>query len=57
LQPRVHEISGDRERALRRLGEALAHVYSPEEVRWEPDLARLRADPRFAKLKAQERRP
>ncbi len=54
---RVHEISGDRERALRRLGEALAQGYSPEEVRREPDLARLRADPRFAKLKAQERRP
>jgi eukaryotic-like serine/threonine-protein kinase len=48
----VHEISGEREEALASLEAALAAGYSITEIRDEPDLARLRGDPRYHRLVA-----
>lgn len=47
----VYEMLGDRAKALELLGKALRAGYSLEEVEHEPDLAKLRADPRFATLR------
>jgi serine/threonine protein kinase/tetratricopeptide (TPR) repeat protein len=47
---RVHELAGDRSRALDALREALRRGYAPSEVNNEPDLTGLRSDPRFLKL-------
>ncbi|MBI2836770.1 MAG: protein kinase [Acidobacteria bacterium] len=47
----VYEMLGDRAKALDLLGKALHAGYSLEEVEHEPDLARLRADPRFATVR------
>ncbi len=46
----VYEMLGDRQKALDLLGKALRAGYSVEEVEREPDLAKLRSDPRFANL-------
>ena len=46
----AEELAGERELALAALGEALAAGLSLSEVRFEPDLTELRADPRFHQL-------
>jgi len=46
----AHEILGQRELALGSLKMAITLGYSPREVRNEPELVSLRADPRFAPL-------
>ena len=47
---RVHELAGDRTRAIDAIREALRRGYAPSEVNNEPDLTGLRSDPRFLKL-------
>jgi serine/threonine-protein kinase len=44
------EIVGERERALEALEQALEHGYSFEEISREPELSRLRDDPRYQDL-------
>jgi len=46
----VFEALGDRERALTELGAALAAGYPRWEIERDPDLAGLRADPRYTQL-------
>jgi serine/threonine-protein kinase len=46
----VYELSGDRDRALRFMEEALRKGHSPEEFSRDPDLLELRKDPRYHKL-------
>ena len=46
----IEELGGERERALAALSEALRSGFSPSEVRYEPDLVDLRADPRYHHL-------
>ncbi len=43
----VYEIIGHREQALKAVEEAVAAGYSVEEVKKEPELRRLQADPRY----------
>jgi tetratricopeptide (TPR) repeat protein len=51
----VHELAGDRERALALLEAALRNGYSREEIRRGADLAELRKDPRYSRLPLNER--
>jgi serine/threonine-protein kinase len=46
----AYEVCGRRERALAALGEALAAGFSAVEVRSDPELLRLREDPRYHRL-------
>ncbi len=46
----AEELGGQRERALSALSEALRSGFSLSDVRLEPDLVKLRADPRFHHL-------
>jgi tetratricopeptide (TPR) repeat protein len=46
----VAELAGQRPRALDLLGRALAGGYQLREIRQEPDLVKLRADPEYHKL-------
>jgi serine/threonine-protein kinase len=45
----VHELGGDRDRALRSLNQAINAGYSTREIANEPELITLRADPRYYK--------
>jgi serine/threonine-protein kinase len=53
----AHEIAGQRERALERLGQALGAGYAEKEVRAEPELIDVRNDVRYHKLVASLRTP
>jgi serine/threonine-protein kinase len=46
----VHLAIGDTERALELIEKAIASGYPREEVRRDPELERLRSDPRFARM-------
>jgi eukaryotic-like serine/threonine-protein kinase len=46
----VHEIVGDRDQALAALTAALGAGYAIKEIREEPELARLRSDPRYHRI-------
>jgi serine/threonine-protein kinase len=48
----VHEILGDRTAALASLETALAAGYAFKEIRDEPELAKLRSDPRYHRIVA-----
>jgi serine/threonine-protein kinase len=48
----IHELVDNREAALRALDAALKAGYSLDEVRTEPELVKLRADPRYHRLVA-----
>jgi tetratricopeptide (TPR) repeat protein len=48
----VHEIVGDRNAALDALGAAMSAGYALNEIRGEPELAKLRGDPRYHRLVA-----
>ncbi len=48
----IHEIGGDREAALSALSAALMAGYAIKEIRDEPELARLRNDPRYHRIVA-----
>jgi hypothetical protein len=45
----VHELGGDRDRALRSLNQAINAGYSTREIANESELITLRADPRYYK--------
>ena len=49
----IYELSGDRDRALSSLEAAIQGGQPLDEVRGEPALARLRADPRYQQLMAK----
>jgi serine/threonine protein kinase/tetratricopeptide (TPR) repeat protein len=49
----VYELTGRREMAFLMLEKAVKAGFSPEVIRKEPELAQLRADPRFAHLQLQ----
>ncbi len=49
----IYELAGDRDRALAALAEALRDGYSPKEVRGEPELNKLRKDPRYDRIVRQ----
>ncbi len=46
----VHELVGDRKKALARLVQLAAHGYNPVELERDPELASLRQDPGFRKI-------
>ena len=46
----VYELVGDRDKALAALGRAIRAGYSMHEIANEPELAALRADPRYASM-------
>jgi len=50
----VYELTGSRERALAALGDAIAGGYSVNEIEQEPELAKLRQDPRYKLLLAAQ---
>lgn len=49
----VYELCGQRERALAAVKAALQAGFSAEEIRKEPELAKLRRDPQYEKLAAR----
>jgi hypothetical protein len=46
----VYELTGDRTRALSALERAMRAGYSSHEITNEPELAKLRSDPRYAEI-------
>jgi eukaryotic-like serine/threonine-protein kinase len=46
----IHELAGNREQALERLGRAVKAGYSVKEIANEPELTQLRADARYHRL-------
>ena len=49
----IHEILGDRQAALTSLETALASGYAFKEIRDEPELTKLRSDPRYHRVVAR----
>jgi serine/threonine-protein kinase len=48
----VHELAGDRDQALRHLDAALRAGYAIRDIQNEPELTRLRSDPRYHRVLA-----
>jgi tetratricopeptide (TPR) repeat protein len=48
----IHELAGNRDRALQALGQAVAAGYSTKELSNEPELTTLRADARYHRVVA-----
>ena len=48
----VHEVSGDRDAALRALDAALRAGYATRDIQNEPELTKLRSDPRYHRILA-----
>jgi hypothetical protein len=50
----VYEELGQRDKALEYLGKAVARGYQAQEIRADPELKRLREDPRFKQVLQQK---
>jgi serine/threonine-protein kinase len=50
----VYELTGARDRALAALGDATRGGYSPDEIAREPELAKLRQDPKYKSILAAQ---
>jgi serine/threonine-protein kinase len=50
----VYELTGTRDRALAALSDAIHGGYSPDEIVHDPELTKMRQDPRYKSLLAAQ---